>query len=65
MLTNKYKDLGFELSRLNGLQVLKFRNRIFFILGENVHIRNVLVQKLCDTYLNSFMSSAQMVPAEI
>jgi hypothetical protein len=64
MLTRKYIKLGFQEAELNGLQVLKFRDRIIFILGENVHIRHGFVRQLCDTYINSFMSPARLVPVQ-
>ena len=54
MLTKRYKDLGFQLTRWDGLSVLEFRRRIIFVLGEDVHIRNGFIRQLCDTYLNSF-----------
>ena len=57
MLTKEYIDLGFQLSKLEGLHVLEYRNRIFFIIGDTVHIRNGLTRKLCDTYRSSFLSS--------
>jgi hypothetical protein len=63
MLAKKYINLGFRLSDLNGLQVLEFRNRIIFILGDNFHIRSGFVRQLCNTYLNSFEPSAEMVTA--
>ena len=64
MLIDRYINLGFQLSRMNGLQLLKFRKRIIFILGENVNIHNRLIQQLCDAYLNSLNIPVQMVPAK-
>ena len=37
----------------------------FFVLGENVHVRNGFIQTLCDIYLDSFTSPAQTIPGGI
>jgi hypothetical protein len=64
MLTKKYTNLGFQLTRWDGLYVLEFRIRIIFILGDDLHIRNGFIRQLCDTYLNSLLPSPRVaVPA--
>ena len=64
MLTKKYTNLGFQLTRWDGLSVLEFRRRIIFILGDDVHIRNGFIRQLCDTYLNSLLPAPrEAVPA--
>ena len=57
VLNNELVDLGFELSKLDGVSVLKYRNQNIFILGDHIRMHSGFVHKLCDAYMDSFLDS--------
>jgi hypothetical protein len=55
MLPQKYVMLGFELSELGDKSlILKFKNKVIFVFGGGINIREDLVGKLCESHLKSF-----------